>query len=97
MKPICGHGLYIGYGPYVDNDACEFCQHLKESPYVPIFKSGWIESSSTSSSTYDIENVGDRSKEVISISSSTPSVNVDNTSFAVFEKHTKGIGMKIWI
>ena len=34
-------------------------------------------------------------KEVISISSSTPSVNVDNTYFEDFEKNTKGISMKI--
>jgi len=34
-------------------------------------------------------------KEVTSISSTNPFVYVHNTSFAVFEKHTKGIGMKI--
>ena len=39
--------------------------------------------------------MGDNLKEEISISCSTPSTNVDNTSFVAFENHTKGIGMNI--
>lgn len=39
--------------------------------------------------------MGDRPKEVINVSSSIHSANVDNISFAGFEKHTKGIGMNI--
>lgn len=35
----------------------------------------------------------DKFKEVISISSTTPSTNFHNKSFVAFEKHTKGIGM----
>ena len=34
-------------------------------------------------------------KEVISISSTIPSVYVHNTSFVALEQHTNGIGMKI--
>jgi len=29
MKPICGHGSHISYGPYGENDACAFCNHLQ--------------------------------------------------------------------
>jgi len=82
MKPICGNGPYIRYGSYVENDACNFCQHIKYSRYVPVGKSGWLK-------------MGGWKKEVISLSSSTPSANVDNTSFVTFEKHTKGIGIKL--
>lgn len=95
MNPICGHGLNIGYGSYVENDACNFCQHLKDSPYVLVGKISWLESSSTLSSTSEIEKMDDMPKEVIHVSSSIPSTNVDNTSFAAFEKHTKGIDIKL--
>lgn len=74
MKPICGHGPNIGYGPYVENDVCEFFQHLKDSSYVSVGKSGWLESSSTSPSISKKQNMGDKSKEAINISSSTPSI-----------------------
>jgi len=40
MKPNCGHGLNTCYGSYVENDALEFSQHIKEYNYVPIGKSG---------------------------------------------------------
>lgn len=95
MKPICGHRLYTRYGPYVENDACNFCEHIKDSPYVLVGKSGWQESSYTSSSTFETENMGDRPNKVISVSISTPSYNVDNSLFAAFENQTKGIGMKL--
>lgn len=49
MKPICGHGPNTCYGPYVENDACNFGQHLKDSNYMHVGKSGWIKSSSNSS------------------------------------------------
>lgn len=70
MKPICGHCSNKGYEPYVENDASEFCQHLKYFPYVHFGKSGWIESSSTSKT----KNMGEKSNEVISISNYTPLV-----------------------
>lgn len=57
-------------------------------------KSGWLESSSNSSSTFEVEKMGGKSKEVINISSTNPLVYVNNTYFAAFEQHTKGIGMK---
>jgi len=39
--------------------------------------------------------MGGKSKEVIHISSSNPLVYVNTTSFATFEQHTKGVGMKL--
>ena len=37
--------------------------------------------------------MNDKIKELISISITNPSVYLHNNPFAVFEKHTKGIGM----
>lgn len=81
----------------MENDACEFCQHLKDYPSISVGKSGWLESSSNSSSTSKTKNMGGNSKEIINISSSNPSIYVDNTFFASFKKHTKGIGMKLLV
>lgn len=40
MKPICGHGSNTRYRPYVENDGCDFCKHLKDSPYMLVGRSG---------------------------------------------------------
>jgi len=63
---------------------------------MPVDKSGWLESSTSwpSSSTSKDEKMNDKFKEVISISSSTPSVYIHNNFFVALEKHTKGIGMR---
>jgi len=47
-----------------------------------------------SSSSKD-ENMNGNFKEVIRISSTSPSICVHNTSFAAFKQHTKGIDMKL--
>ena len=39
--------------------------------------------------------MNEKFKEVISISSTIPFIYVHNTAFVAFEKHTKGIGMKM--
>ena len=95
MKPICGNGSNNGYGPYEEDDACTFFNHLQNSHHMPVGKSGWLESSAMSSSSSKAEKVNGNFKEVISISSKIPPAYVHNTSFATFEKHTKGIGMKL--
>jgi len=62
---------------------------------MPVDKSSWLESSTNwpSSSTSKDERIHDKFKEVISISSSTPSIYMHKNSFAMFDQHTKGIGM----
>lgn len=39
------------------------------------------------------ENMNDKFKEVINISSTIPSIYVHNTYFSMFDQHTKGLGM----
>lgn len=96
MKLVCGHGSNNGYGPYKEDDACNFCKHIQEAHHILVDKSGWLESSAISLlSSSEVEKMNDKFKEVFSISSTIPSTYVYNTSFAVFEKHTKGIGMKL--
>jgi len=86
MRPICGHGSNSRFGPYVEDVACAFCKHLQEAHHMPVDKSGWLESSTSwlSSSSSKAETMNDKFKEVISISSSTPSVYMHNNSFAAF-------------
>jgi len=96
LKPVCGHGSKNGFGPYVEDVACAFFKHLQEAHHIPVDKSGWLQSSISwpSSSSSGAEEMNDKFKEVTSISSTTPSVYRHNNSFAAFEQHTKGIGMK---
>lgn len=62
MKSICGHGSNNGYGPYEEDDACEFCKHLQEAHHdMPVDKSGWIESSAISlSSSSEVEKMNNK-------------------------------------
>lgn len=79
----------------MENESCDFCHHLKDYHYMHVGKSGWLESSSNSSLASKVEKMGGKSKEVINISNSNPSVYINNTSFASFEQHTKGICMNL--
>lgn len=95
MKLVCGHGSNSGFGPYVEDVACEFCKHLQESHHMLVDKSGWLESSTSwsSSSSSKAEKMNDKFNEVISISSTTPSIYIHKKYFAAFEQHIKGIGI----
>lgn len=70
VKPVCGHGPNTGCGHYVENDACAFSQHLKDSHYMFFGNSGWLDSSSNLSSASEAEKIGGKFKEVINTSSS---------------------------
>ncbi len=97
MRPVCGHGSNSGFGPYVEDVACDFCKHLQEAHHMSVDKSGWLDSSTSwpSLSSSKAGKMNDKFKEVISISNSTPSIFMHNNSFTMFEKNTKGIGMKL--
>lgn len=67
VKPICGYVSNIVYGPYEENYACAFFQHLQDSDHMHVCKSGWLESSANSSSSSKAKNMGGKFKEVIRI------------------------------
>lgn len=47
MKPVCAHGSNSVFGPYVEDDACEFCKHLQEAHPMEVDKIGWLDSSTS--------------------------------------------------
>ena len=62
------------------------------------WKEWGLESSTSwsSSSSSKAENMNDKFKQAISISSSTLSIYMHNNSFAAFEQQSKGICMKLF-
>lgn len=70
----------------MEDDACEFCKHIKEAHHMPVDKSGWLDSFAISlSSSSENEKMSDKFKEVIRIPSTIPLIYVHKISFEVFK------------
>ena len=104
IRPTCGHGRYTSYGSCHESvDVCTYF-HIKEDALrTPDNRCGFLEASSTTSSNQDEQleklqeddQVSQIGMEVNNSLCSIPSLINDDSCFGVFERHTKGIGLKL--
>jgi hypothetical protein len=103
-RPTCGHGRYTSYGSCHENvDTCTYCQIIEDALQTPGNQGGFLEASSTTSSNQEEQlaklqeddQVSQTRMEVKNSPCSIPSLINDDASFGVFERHTKGIGLKL--
>ena len=69
MKLIRPHGSNSGFGPYVEDDACDFFKHLQYEHPMAVDKSRWLNLSTSwlSLSSSKEKRMHDKLKEVISM------------------------------